>query len=169
VRAVLVAFLGLASPLRRDRDAVPNSELQHGLCLQRRSEARWAYLRCDILSGLKLKLKRTCRLDLTGFQMGPRGRATVVCAGDTAVNTHARARATTGSKWSRGGFTCTSKKAGLRCRNPVATASSSAAPTRTASSPRTRGQVLRCGIPVPISSHVRAKSGTSAEMWQCKT
>jgi hypothetical protein len=105
------------SPLRRDRDAVPNSELQHGLCHQRRSEARWAYLRCDILSGLKPKPKRTCRLDLTGFQLGPRGRATVVCAGDTAVNTHARVLRY-GSKWSRGGFTCTSRKAGLRCRNP---------------------------------------------------
>jgi len=171
VRAVLVAVLALA--LAAPAQAIvtqfrtPSSNI--GCVFSADPRLGGTYLRCDILSGLKPKLKRTCRLDLTGFQMGPRGRATVVCAGDTAVNTHARARATTGSKWSRGGFTCTSKKAGLRCRNPVATASSSAAPTRTASSPRTRGQVLRCGIPVPISSHVRAKSGTSAEMWQCKT
>jgi hypothetical protein len=32
------------------------------------------------------------------------------------VNKHARALRY-GSKWSRGGFTCTSKKAGPRCRN----------------------------------------------------
>lgn len=77
------------------------------------------YLRCDILSGLKPKPKRPkgCTLDWTfGYQMHPKGKARTVCAGDTAVDR----RATVlhyGKRWSRGGFTCTSRVAGLRCKN----------------------------------------------------
>jgi hypothetical protein len=77
------------------------------------------YLRCDILSGLKPKPKRPagCTLDWTyGFQVNVTGRARTVCAGDTAVDRRARALRY-GTKWSRGGFTCTSQKAGLRCTN----------------------------------------------------
>jgi hypothetical protein len=117
VRAVLVAFLGLA--LAAPAHAIvtqfrtPSSNI--GCDFSADPRLGETYLPCDILSGLKPK--RTCRLDLTGFQMSPRGRATVVCAGDTAVNTHARVLRY-GSKWSRGRFTYTSRKAGLRCRNP---------------------------------------------------
>ncbi len=74
------------------------------------------YLRCDILSGLKPQPKRACDLDLTGFALTLRGRATVVCAGDTAVNRRAKV-IRYGSKWSRGGFSCLSRRTGLRCRN----------------------------------------------------
>jgi len=74
------------------------------------------YLRCDILSGLKPQPKRRCDLDLTGFAMSPRGRATVVCAGDTAVNRRAKVLHY-GHKWSTGGLSCTSRRVGLRCRN----------------------------------------------------
>ena len=73
-------------------------------------------LRCDILSGLKPKPKRACSLDLTGFSLRPTGRAGVVCAGDTAVDRRSPLLGY-GKRWSRGGFTCTSSKAGLRCRN----------------------------------------------------
>ena len=38
------------------------------------------------------------------------------CAGDTAVNRHAKV-VQYGAKWSRGAFTCLSRKAGLRCHN----------------------------------------------------
>ena len=77
------------------------------------------YLRCDILSGLKPKPARPkgCHLDWGfGFQLRAKGRATTVCAGDTAVDKHARALRY-GSKWSRGGFVCTSRRTGLLCRN----------------------------------------------------
>jgi hypothetical protein len=77
------------------------------------------YLRCDILSGVKPKPPRPkgCDQDWTfGFEMRWSGSARVVCAGDTAVNNRAKVLRY-GEKWSRGGFTCTSRKAGLRCRN----------------------------------------------------
>ena len=77
------------------------------------------YLRCDILSGLKPAPKRPrgCTLDWKyGYRLRPTGPALTVCAGDTAVNRRAKA-VPYGSKWSRGAFTCLSRKAGLRCRN----------------------------------------------------
>jgi hypothetical protein len=80
---------------------------------------RGGYLRCDILTGLKPRppKPRGCELDWGfGFAMAPTGRATTVCAGDTAVDRRARVLRY-GTKWSRGGFTCTSRQAGLRCAN----------------------------------------------------
>jgi hypothetical protein len=77
------------------------------------------YLRCDILSGLKPAPKRPrgCTLDWKyGYRIRPTGPALTVCAGDTTVNRRAKA-IPYGGKWSRGGFTCLSRKAGLRCRN----------------------------------------------------
>lgn len=77
------------------------------------------YLRCDILSGLKPKPARPkgCTLDWTfGYQMSSTGRARTVCAGDTAVNRRAKP-VRYGSKWSRGGLTCISRRTGLRCKN----------------------------------------------------
>jgi hypothetical protein len=77
------------------------------------------YLRCDILSGLKPKPARPkgCTLDWTfGFQLRWKGRATTVCAGDTAVDRRARVLRY-GKTWSRGGFTCVSRRTGLRCKN----------------------------------------------------
>jgi hypothetical protein len=77
------------------------------------------YLRCDILSGLKPAPARPkgCTLDWKyGYRMRPIGRARTVCAGDTAVDRRARA-IPYGHRWSRGGFTCLSRRIGLRCRN----------------------------------------------------
>jgi hypothetical protein len=77
------------------------------------------YLRCDILSGLRPKPPRPkgCTLDWTfGYELNMTGRARTVCAGDTAVNRRAKV-VRYGSKWSRGGFTCLSRRVGLRCRN----------------------------------------------------
>ena len=73
-------------------------------------------LRCDVLSGLKPAPKRRCSLDLTGFSMRPTGNASLVCAGDTAVDRRSPTLRY-GMRWSRGGFTCASRKAGLRCAN----------------------------------------------------
>lgn len=118
MRVALVAALALALAAPAEAIVVqfrtPSSNI--GCVFSSDPRIGGTYLRCDILSGLKPKPKRACQLDLTGFQMAPRGRATVVCAGDTAVNRQAQALRY-GTKWSRGGFTCTSKKPGLRCRN----------------------------------------------------
>jgi hypothetical protein len=76
-------------------------------------------LRCDILSGVKPRppKPRSCQLDWGfGYSLGPTGRARVVCAGDTAVDRGSKALRY-GRTWSRGGFTCTSRVAGLRCTN----------------------------------------------------
>jgi hypothetical protein len=48
--------------------------------------------------------------------MNTTGRARTVCAGDTAVNRHAKA-VRYGQTWARGGFSCTSRRTGLRCKN----------------------------------------------------
>jgi hypothetical protein len=77
------------------------------------------YLRCDILSGLKPKPRRPkgCTLDWTfGFQMSRTGRARLVCAGDTAVDRRAKVLRY-GHKWAAGGFSCASRRTGLRCKN----------------------------------------------------
>lgn len=118
MRAVLVAVaaLALAAPAEAfvTQFRTPSSNI--GCVFSADPRLGGIYLRCDIISGLKPKPRRACELDLTGYQMASKGRSSVVCAGDTAVNRQARALRY-GSKWSRGGFTCTSRKAGLRCRN----------------------------------------------------
>ena len=78
-----------------------------------------ASLRCDILSGLKPRppKPRGCDLDWGfGYALSPTGRAQTVCAGDTAVDRRAKVLRY-GQKWSRSGFTCSSRVAGLRCTN----------------------------------------------------
>jgi hypothetical protein len=76
-------------------------------------------LRCDILSGLKPAPTRPkgCTLDWKyGYRIRPSGSALKVCASDTAVNRRAKV-VPYGTKWSRGAFTCLSRRAGLRCHN----------------------------------------------------
>lgn len=118
MRAIIavVAALALAAPAQAIlvQFRTPSSNI--GCIFSSEPSNGGPYLRCDILSGLKPKPARSCSLDLTGFEMRPRGRSTVVCAGDTAVDRRAKALRY-GSKWLRGGFTCTSRKIGLRCRN----------------------------------------------------
>lgn len=77
---------------------------------------RPAYLRCDILTGLKPQPTRPCELDWTGFGIGSSERANPVCAGDTVYARGARVLRY-GERWSRGRFTCVSRRAGLRCTN----------------------------------------------------
>jgi hypothetical protein len=76
-------------------------------------------LRCDIRSGLKPRppKPRHCPLDWgDSYVLAAIGRALLTCHGDTAVDPSARVLKY-GARWSRGGFTCTSRKAGLRCTN----------------------------------------------------
>ncbi len=78
-----------------------------------------ASLRCDIRSGLKPPppKPRNCPLDWgDSYELAPTGRALLTCHGDTALDPRARVLKY-GTRWSRGGFTCTSRKTGLRCVN----------------------------------------------------
>jgi hypothetical protein len=78
-----------------------------------------AFLRCDIRSGLKPRppKPRNCPLDWgDSYELAPTGRALYTCHGDTAIDPTSRVLKY-GTRWSRGGFTCASRKAGLRCSN----------------------------------------------------
>ncbi len=74
-----------------------------------------------MLSGLKPlpPRPRRCEFDYgIGFEMGRKGRARAVCASDSVYTPKGRTLGY-GSTWKRGGFVCTSKQVGLRCRNLV--------------------------------------------------
>jgi hypothetical protein len=79
-----------------------------------------AYLRCDIRSGLKPKPRRPAGcVDLEwgdSLSLARTGRAGIVCHGDTAIDPGARILGY-GKSWTRGPFTCTSRRAGLTCMN----------------------------------------------------
>ena len=75
-----------------------------------------ASLRCDILSGLRPEPRRRCELDWTGIAMRARTRAAPQCAGDTVYDRRAPVLRY-GRSWRRGAFSCSSRRAGLTCRN----------------------------------------------------
>jgi len=76
-------------------------------------------LRCDIRSGLRPTPPRpaSCKLDWGfGYAMGSTGSSHVICASDSAIDPTARVLRY-GTSWSRGGLSCRSQPAGLRCTN----------------------------------------------------
>ena len=76
-------------------------------------------LRCDILSGLKHAPARPrgCTLDWKYvYRIFATGTAKTVFAGDTTVDRRAKVLRY-GHRWRAGGFTCLSRRVGLRCRN----------------------------------------------------
>lgn len=80
-------------------------------------DAAWG-ARCDIRvrSWPTPKRPPSCDLDFgQGVQVGRRGRATFVCAGDTALG--AGPRLAYGSSLRQGDFRCTSRSSGMRCEN----------------------------------------------------
>ena len=80
-----------------------------------------AYLRCDILSGLKPRPARPASCDVEwgdSLQLATRGRAKLVCHGDTVFDRSARVLRY-GMTWTRGPFACTSRRTGLTCVNAV--------------------------------------------------
>jgi hypothetical protein len=74
------------------------------------------FLRCDILSGVKPAPAGVCQLDWTGFSMTAISRVRPTCAGDT-VYARAAPVVSYGRTWTRGGFSCSVKRVGLRCTN----------------------------------------------------
>ena len=78
-----------------------------------------ATLRCDIRSGLRPRptKPRGCDLDWgDSYELRLRERAAITCHGDTAIVPRSRVLRY-GTRWRRGGFTCTSRVTGLRCTN----------------------------------------------------
>jgi hypothetical protein len=77
------------------------------------------YLRCDIMSGVKPKpTGPRCIEGSRGVSadIDVTGRATFPCSSDTVYNKGARLL-NYGKTWSRGGFSCKSSLAGLKCSN----------------------------------------------------
>jgi hypothetical protein len=79
------------------------------------------YIRCDTRFRTKYSDQRyrpaKCDLDWGPLTMGPKGRADVLCAGDTALNPKASVLGYGKSKLYGGKFRCTSRTSGLRCQN----------------------------------------------------
>jgi hypothetical protein len=78
------------------------------------------YLRCEIGSLLRPLPKRPASCDVDwgyGLTLGNRGRAAVLCAGDTIRRAGRRAVLAYGTTWRKRGFTCRSESVGLTCRN----------------------------------------------------
>jgi hypothetical protein len=116
IALVVVLALALAAPAQALVRQFRTPSTNIGCIFSSEPGGGGPYLRCDIRSGLKPKPTRSCTGDWTGYEVNMTGRARTVCAGDTVVNTRAKVLPY-GSKWSRGGFTCTSRRTGLRCRN----------------------------------------------------
>jgi len=115
---VAVAALALAGTAAADL-AIPFRTPSGNIGCYYTSNRNQASLRCDIRSGLEPRppKPRNCPLDWgDSYELAPTGRALLTCHGDTAVAPSARVLKY-GTRWSRGGFTCTSRKAGLRCVN----------------------------------------------------
>ena len=77
------------------------------------------YLRCDIMSGIKPKPTAKCKYEGdrgVSADISVTGKATFPCSSDTVYNKSA-SKLNYGKTWRRGGFTCKSKKTGLRCWN----------------------------------------------------
>lgn len=77
------------------------------------------YLRCDIMSGIKPKPTGKCRYEGSrgvSADIGVTGKATFPCSSDSVYNKSAP-KLNYGKTWRRGGFTCKSTLAGLRCSN----------------------------------------------------
>ena len=75
-------------------------------------------LRCDVEGGVKPlpPQPKSCEFDWgQGFWLRPKGTASIVCAGDTALNRFQVVRY--GTTWRRGAFACSSSPNGLRCTN----------------------------------------------------
>jgi uncharacterized protein DUF6636 len=108
--AIATAHAGTSSTFR-----TPSRNIACGY-FARSSFNKRAYLRCDVLSGLKRPPRRSCPGDWVGASMTAAGRAGAVCAGDTVYDNRAPILRY-GRTWRLGGFICVSRTTGLTCRN----------------------------------------------------
>ena len=79
------------------------------------------YIRCDTRFQTKFSAPsfkpKGCDLDWGPVAMSPRGKAGVICAGDTALDPKAPVLGYGKSKVYAGKYRCTSRTSGLRCQN----------------------------------------------------
>lgn len=116
--AVAVAALALAAPSSAAVEFLRTPSGNIG-CVW--DSAQGGYLRCDIGSGLVPRPPKPAGCDLdwgSSLSLTRRGKTTVTCAGDTVLGQPGRLLRY-GQTWSRGGFTCASRPAGLTCENAV--------------------------------------------------
>jgi hypothetical protein len=76
-------------------------------------------IRCDIGRGVRPRPRRPAWCDVDygqGLTLDRRGRAGIVCAGDTTMFERVPTLRY-GRTWRRGGITCVSRSVGLTCRN----------------------------------------------------
>jgi hypothetical protein len=76
-------------------------------------------LRCDVDGGVKPlpPAPKSCQLDWgQGLWLDRKGQASIVCAGDTALNRTAPV-VRYGTTWRRAGIVCASSTDGMRCTN----------------------------------------------------
>jgi hypothetical protein len=116
--ALVTAALALPAAAGADQLLFFKTPSRNVACLKGTAQNR-AYLRCDILSGLRPRPSRPrgCMLDWGfGYSMSATGRALVTCAGDSTNDPSARI-IPYGATWKLGPFRCASRKVGLRCTN----------------------------------------------------
>jgi hypothetical protein len=122
--ALIAVLLGLpaliasgAAATRADQVLQFSTPSRNIGCVYARISGAPTMLRCDIASGLRPKPPRPRNCDLDwgdSLVMKKHGRVSVLCHGDTALGGKPLAY---GRIWRHDGFTCTSRKTGLTCRN----------------------------------------------------
>ena len=119
MRALLVAglILAVSAPVAKARYVdfvMPSGNIGCGY-----SDDPRPVLRCDILetSDFPEAQPSECELDYGhAYAMRRHGRVEILCAGDTVVNQDAPVLRY-GERKKIGGFSCTSRRRGLRCKN----------------------------------------------------
>jgi Family of unknown function (DUF6636) len=120
VASLLVALAGSGSALAAsgaDTFRMPSGTIY---CAYEHYSFAPKALRCEIRGGVKPLPPKPSSCDAdwgAGFTLRQIGLAHILCAGDTIYDPKARVLAY-GQTWHGGGFTCESKRAGLRCLNP---------------------------------------------------
>ncbi len=105
-----------AAPLTSAKFRTPSRNIG---CAFSRPSSSSAYLRCDILSGLRPEPRRACDFDWVGLALTGRGRGRPNCGSDTVYAPRAPVLRY-GRTWRRGPFLCVSGRRGLRCTNQAA-------------------------------------------------
>ena len=105
-----------AAPLTSAKFRTPSRNIG---CAFSRPSSSSAYLRCDILSGLRPEPRRACDFDWVGLALTGRGRGRPNCGSDTVYAPRAPVLRY-GRTWRRGPFRCVSRRRGLRCTNRAA-------------------------------------------------
>jgi Family of unknown function (DUF6636) len=123
---VAIGCLAAALPATAARAPIPGvrTPSRNIRCLDLPGAA--AVLHCEIRSSsyggrLQARCLRTATVDWHGFELGRTTRGRVTCSGGILYSSDTQRpvyrRLAYGATWRHGGFTCTSARTGLTCRN----------------------------------------------------